>query len=278
MANNTKVRLKRSAENYVDLGEELIAFGEPLFIDNGSNGSARQAYIAVGAGSKTVKEDTEVANAPLFKAFGSKTLADSIVFNNNGALITEDGTEVATNRITATGISSLPAEADKYLLLTQPLDDTTVCKFDLDNHGIYVTKNGVLYGGAWNDYAEVRNITEQVEPGMVVCEDGTGALIPSSQKLQPCAYVVSDTYGFSLGTPDEKTAAVAVSGRVLVSIDGEVELGDCVCAGPNGHACKMSRQEISLYPDRILGAVTEIPSYEEWNGVPVNGRIWIKVM
>ena len=41
--------------------------------------------------------------------------------------------------------------------------------------------------------------------------------------------------------------------------------------------CKMTREEIKEYPDRIVGIVSEIPDYEEWNGVKVNNRIWIKV-
>ena len=41
----------------------------------------------------------------------------------------------------------------------------------------------------------------------------------------------------------------------------------------------MSREEIVNYPDRIIGTVSEIPTYETWgtNNVKVNGRIWITV-
>jgi hypothetical protein len=39
----------------------------------------------------------------------------------------------------------------------------------------------------------------------------------------------------------------------------------------------MTRDEISKYPDRIVGTVSEIPNYEEWNEQKINGRIWIKV-
>lgn len=53
--------------------------------------------------------------------------------------------------------------------------------------------------------------------------------------------------------------------------------GDTVCAGPNGKICKMTREEIKEYPDRILGLVSEIPNYEKWNNKLVNNRIWIKI-
>jgi hypothetical protein len=41
----------------------------------------------------------------------------------------------------------------------------------------------------------------------------------------------------------------------------------------------MTREEIMEFPDRIVGVVSEIPTYETWGtgNVEVNGRIWIKV-
>jgi hypothetical protein len=40
----------------------------------------------------------------------------------------------------------------------------------------------------------------------------------------------------------------------------------------------MTREEIREWPDRIVGIVSEIPSYDYWNEtVPTEGRIWIKV-
>lgn len=53
--------------------------------------------------------------------------------------------------------------------------------------------------------------------------------------------------------------------------------GDAVCATDNGKCAKMTREEIKEYPDRILGYVSEIPSYTVWNNVDVDNRIWIKI-
>ena len=41
----------------------------------------------------------------------------------------------------------------------------------------------------------------------------------------------------------------------------------------------MTREEIREWPDRIVGYVSEIPTYQYWgdDNVEVNGRIWIKV-
>ena len=151
---------------------------------------------------------------------------------------------------------------------------------------IYVDYNGsgvanaVLMGAAWNDYAEYRNQIETIEPGYCVASTNQGKVYKTNEKFQACDGIVSDTYGFTIGKTDECQTPLAVSGRVLAYFHGnreEYNSGDTVCAGPEGKIMKMTREEIREYPDRIVGIVSEIPEYEEWNGKKVNNRIWIKV-
>ena len=135
-------------------------------------------------------------------------------------------------------------------------------------------------GAAWNDYAEFRDQIETLEPGYCVASNNSGKVYLTSEKCQACDGIVSDTYGFAIGRTEQYQTPLAVSGRVLAYFNGErleYQAGDTVCAGPNGKICKMTREEIREYPDRIVGIVSEIPEYEEWNGKKVNNRIWIKV-
>lgn len=139
-----------------------------------------------------------------------------------------------------------------------------------------------VYGAVWNDYAEYRICNEEFLPGQVVCENGDDTLSISAQRLQPGANIVSDTFGFAIGETDEAKCPVAVSGRVLAYPAEPLSSylpGDPVCAGPRGTVSKMTREEVREYPDRIIGTVSTVPTYETWgeNNVPVNGRIWIKV-
>lgn len=145
----------------------------------------------------------------------------------------------------------------------------------------YVDSSGV-HGAIWNDYAEFRNQFEQIEPGYCVASTDDGKVYKTTEKFQACDGIVSDTFGFSIGKTDECKTPLAVAGRVLAYCEGErsdYHAGDTVCAGINGLICKMTREEIKEYPDRIVGIVSEIPDYETWGSgnVPVNGRIWIKV-
>lgn len=146
---------------------------------------------------------------------------------------------------------------------------------------VYVSGD-VLYGAAWNDYAEFRECAEMPVPGRVVYEKGDDTLALATERLQPGAAIISDTYGFAIGQTEKAQTPIAVSGRVLAYPyeDRAVYLpGDAVCAAPNGTVSKMTREEIREYPERIVGIVSAIPTYETWgqNNIEVNGRIWIKV-
>lgn len=141
---------------------------------------------------------------------------------------------------------------------------------------------GQVYGAVWNDYAEYRQTKKHIQPGYCVIETGKGDLIKSSERLQPGANIVSDTFGFAIGETEQTKTPLAVSGRVLAypyEDRDSYQAGDPVCSGPNGTISKMTREEVREYPDRIIGTVSEIPNYEVWGtgNVKVNNRIWIKV-
>ena len=161
------------------------------------------------------------------------------------------------------------------------------CKSD-GSHGIDVTgriTGTKVYGAVWNDYAEYRK-TCNAKPGQCVVEISNGELKISNKRCLPAARVISDTFGFAIGETEECQTPIAVSGRVLVYIDNSnIKIGDAVCSGKNGTVSKMRWYERILYPERIVGVVSEIPNYDEWlagerdgnHKIKVNGRIWIYV-
>lgn len=149
------------------------------------------------------------------------------------------------------------------------------------NTSVYCT-GSVLYGAAWNDYAEYRETAADIKPGSVVVETGNGNLVLSTERLQPGAEVVSDTYGFCIGETENSKTPIAVTGRVLVyPLEDKKEFyaGAPVCSAPDGKVSIMTREEVREYPERIIGTVSEIPSYETWGAgnVKVDGRIWIRI-
>ena len=165
---------------------------------------------------------------------------------------------------------------------------TTSYKNWIDTSGYY---HGIkVYGAVWNDYAECREVKEDIAPGKCVREVGDGTLIPTTSRLQRGCNIVSDTFGFAIGETERCNTPIAVSGRVLAYLYEDRELarqriGYGVCSGPDGTVSIMTEEEERMYPNMIVGTISEVPNYEIWHAgsennsteIKVDGRIWIKV-
>lgn len=165
-----------------------------------------------------------------------------------------------------------------------------ICKSD-GAYGISVTgriTGTKVYSAVWNDYAECRSVKSNIEAGRVVYETNNRVMQLAYSRLQPGCKVVSDTYGMCIGETEEAKTPIAVTGRVLAypyRVRTEYELGAAVCSAPDGTVDIMTRDEIIMYPERIIGTVSEIPDYNVWHAgerdgnheIEVNGRIWIYV-
>ena len=314
MYDSTKIKLKRTLrwlknippiqegeEPQSNIQEQKIDFGEPIFVDNNDGAIADisrkcKSYLVIGS---PVPSDSErkVRNAAVFKGFWDPDKSDKLVFykdEGRSGLVSEEGSPVYADKLTTTEVDFGNTSSNRYYILCQPdlnkssgnihHGDVNIFKMptsgtNIGENGIYVTDKGIMHGAAWNDYAEKRVIKETAIPGSVVCEVGDGSLVLSSERLQPCPYVVTDTYGFVIG--EDKDTPVAVAGRALVKMNINdrlrVSIGDCLCSGECGRASIMTREEIKEYPDRILGIVTGIPLENTWNGVDVDNRVWIKI-
>lgn len=149
----------------------------------------------------------------------------------------------------------------------------TVTKTRIDSHVPF-------YGAVYNDYAEFREA--YADPGRCVVENGDGTLRLSRERLEPAPEIISDTFGFAIGETEKCKAPIAIAGRVLAypyEPKEEFKAGNPVCSGPDGTISKMTREEVCMYPDRIIGTVSEIPTYDTWgqNNIIVDGRIWIRI-
>ena len=209
------------------------------------------------------------------------TLTGQLTINSIDGLTVQS----ATAGNTITGIVATRTDLNKGIAVG--INDTKegIYSSDQSKWIIYATANGeahtgmALYGAVWNDYAEFRNCSNG-EAGRCVIENGDDTMSLSTKRLQ-YGGIISDTFGFVIG--DQKNGKpIAVSGRVLAYTDKDrknFKPGDAVCSGPNGSVSKMTRKEIKEYPEKILGIVSSVPTYEFWGPkqIPVDGRIWIKV-
>lgn len=209
-----------------------------------------------------------------------------IHISHNGAL------RIATKPASqsAMAICSLPSHNGSWAVATLYGTDNLYFVYGSDANYSAGTNNttsitfgsgGQVYGAVWNDYAEYRQASTK-EPGRCVVEKGDDTLELSTARLLPGANIVSDTFGFAIGETKNCATPIAVSGRVLAypyEPRNQFKAGDAVCSGPNGTVSIMTREEIKEYPERIIGTVSSVPTYEKWGSgnVLVNGRVWIKV-
>lgn len=270
MANITKIRTKRTNnDKYLNSTNAVsLNFGEPLLYSNGST-----KYLIIG---NYVSTDDDIANSStyiqdsiFFRGLDRDTADRQVTYDKDTKVIQGlNGDVLYVDHVTSDSITEISNDPKAYHILCADANGKLVT-FNFGDIGIYIDNNGVMYGAAWNDYAEGREFVGTVDvkelAGHVVCENGKGQVELSNSRLQPCSYVVSDTFGMTIG---EGNINVAVVGKVKVLIDDDVEVGDCVAAGENGKAVKMTRPEIINYPDRILGTVIE-PN--------INGKTTIKV-
>ena len=214
-------------------------------------------------------------------------LNNAINGGSNGQIWTSNGSGGAwSNNISITGTIHTTNTANAVTP-----DSTTASSYSENSAASINTSGGVyaakdiwgrrIFNAVFNDYAECRT-TINLEPGRVVIDNDDGSLSCASQRLQPGAQVISDTFGHCMGKTSTAKTPLAVAGRVLVYTYQPREnyhAGMAVCSAPNGTADIMSREEIKNYPDCIIGIVSEIPQYEQWgtDNIKVNGRIWIKI-
>lgn len=282
---------------------------------NGSidaNGYITGTWLRTTATTRTTVAATEICvkkDGWIWTRTPSEILADMGVTASStelnildGATITISGNTItgnltgtatnATNAVNSTNANNLyvnatSADTNYYILGATGTGNQSVYRAlnssgTANTTGVYFNGvTGVLFGAAWNDYAEFRE-SKEIEAGRVVCETGKGDLILSTERLQPGAEIISDTFGFAIGETNKCKTPIAASGRVLAyTFENRYEFkaGDAVCAGPNGTVSKMTRDEIINYPDRIIGTVSEIPEYDTWgqNNIKVNNRIWIRI-
>lgn len=188
------------------------------------------------------------------------------------------GTAESAKSATKLNISNVNTNAKMYVLGAPVAGIAPVYK----QSSVYM-QNSVLYGAAWNDYAEFRQ-GDTLEPGKCVVEAGDDTLTLATGRMIPGASIISDTFGFSIGETEKCKTPIAVSGRVLAypyesREEFKKNIGRPVCSGPNGTVSIMTDEEYREKGYCALGTISAVPDYEEWGtgNVKVNNRVWIHV-
>lgn len=295
MADGIDIRLKRAT--YLDpatdkpnteIANYRLLYGEAIYLTD-------MDYLIIGKKGELTYTDEATGESIIIEHSGEYTTSGYV----------KDGfsvQELITAGAFIAGWNKICTVIEQYLnVYREPKTQTTtvdpiyLCGVNKEKQdllydaGIYVkpgpivdgkvnSNESILMGAAWNDFAEFRK--SEGEAGDAVVEIGDGSMNLATERLQPGASIISDTYGMVVGPQGVDYKPVAVAGRVLAKYSGDLKKykpGTAVCTAPGGKISPMTRNEISNYPDCIVGYVSEIPSYDKWNHVNVGERIWIKV-
>lgn len=313
MSKIQKIKTKRTDKTLQELQSTTLDYGEPLFVKSGyvifgAEDNSAISTLKVGKLynqsiiDKSIFYTGSESSAQLINDTSTnvlpKTTAANVSYSNSnlntiigGILNGTTPVPNATNATTATNSNNLKttsATSGKYYILgvvdtnnnsnKQVFHAAPYQSAPENTTGIYFDSTGVLFGSAWNDFAEFRKCFAVV-PGTCVVETGDGSLEVSESYLLPAASIITDTFGMVIGNNEEDSQPIAVAGRVLAFVENKdiLKAGDALKTAPAGKLAKMTRREIRKYPDRIVGYVSEIPTYEIWNDVDVNGRVWVKI-
>ena len=154
----------------------------------------------------------------------------------------------------------------------------------IDGSG-YLFANKV-YNAVWNDIADFIDIDPEteIEYGKVYAIDSNENISISSVYCQEGTIgIATDTYGFGLGGGSREIEVknklpICIGGFVLAFVDAVYLPGTPLTSGPCGQLTRMEDDEKGEFPERLVGIFFKREKGNIWNGVPVNGRHWIKVI
>lgn len=296
--NNSKYGIYLGGDYSLSVSGNLT-YGSPvgIYVGCGSNSitgnTSDNCNIGIHISGEYTKNNSIVGNTVdkfMYNESDHSILADSTCSNNlisSNMILGKDVTNQGSGNTVINNKHSISSgsSTNQDTKVTSGTDSTSITT------GALVVTGGIgatgriyadqVHGAVWNDYAEFRVSGEEYLPGHCVCESLDGKLYKSNKRLQKGALLVSDTYGFAIGETDDAKCPIAVAGRVLAYTTKDASyycIGDPVCADKNGRVSKMRWWEKILFSDRMIGTISNIPKEQEWRGIPVNGRVWIKVI
>lgn len=137
-----------------------------------------------------------------------------------------------------------------------------------------------VYNAVWNDIADFLKVEDTcvVEPGYAYYYTGKEHKKTDKYATKGTLGIASDTYGFGVGKKgDCNQIPLAIGGFVLAYMDSVYKTGTPLVASKDGKLKKANIFVKLFCPDRVIGSFYKEEKEEEWNGIVVNGRHWVKV-
>jgi len=202
------------------------------------------------------------------------TVIDDSHGHTNATLPAQASGTVATGFVAYNGTTGASGKFDGGSAAPGSTDTTK-----LNYTGIFTASK--VYNAVWNDIVDFLEVDEstQVHFGKVYIADEGGGYKPSTKYLdEGIVGLVSDTYGFGVGhNPGKKQLPIAIGGFVLAEVDRIYKPGTPLTASADGRLTEIKMEDKKNYPERIVATFLKAERAEEWNGINVRGRHWVRV-
>jgi len=239
------------------------AFGDSLFFGNSAFPTTYRNKI------KNSVSSTPASSKMTFSlSTGTTTYFDSLTMLGSGESSFSSNLNIAGTTKTA------------GYLYAGTTDPTNTTRLNYDGY-FYATR---VYNAVWNDIADFQDLAEPAfYAGKCYYDTIEGAKLCTERCQKSVIGVASDTFGYGVGQDSNKTqVSIAVCGWVLAQVNDATSCvpGDVLTNDADGNLIKMTDQEKTLYPERIV-AIYKRKENNEFFGpndqVVVNGRHWVKV-
>jgi hypothetical protein len=254
-----------------------------------TNGSGQLAFVSQSGGSYTLPTATTTVLGGVKVDGSSITISGSGVISSNYTLPTASssvlggikvgtGLAITNGVLSTTGGGGTASQADELLVganyrsasidvASEGTPFTIPCR-DLDGNINAVLFQGTATSAQFADLAEKYIADSNYEPGTVVEFGGEFEVTIASDETTRVAGVISTNPGFIMNnglecavTLGERTATVALQGRVPCKVRGKISKGDMLVSGGDGYARPTTNPKMGT----IIGKALE--DYEGTDGI-----------
>jgi hypothetical protein len=264
-----------SIDNILIKGNKIYTAGSNHLLIENNQTSTNIAITATG-GRVEINSDAIIASSKKLK-FGN-TVEQKISLRDSDNL-QGMGTQSSSVYIRTTGHvpffkngihSSTNLDPGSGGTLLAAITDNVDVSTSIDPNSRFYA--GRVYNAVYNDLAECWEkelVTEHpLDYGSVAVQTEHGIEASSKRAQRATIGVVSNSYGFILGSEGfndknialSKKVPIAISGRVRVKINNGAKIGDELVSYKNGFAIKANLFERTFKRGRILGQVDSVPT------------------
>jgi len=150
-----------------------------------------------------------------------------------------------------------------------------------DTHGRFTS--GKVYNSIWNDLAdflELEEPLESIEYGKVYIRADNKVSTSKNYCELGIIGIATDTFGYGCGTKGigNREIPISIAGFVLAFVDKVYLSGTPLTCTRDGYLTEILPPDKLLYPERIVATFYKEEINNDWNGIIVNGRMWVKII